>query len=183
MLKNLLSEHKPAILRRWFNLIVETYPSDASALYRREKDQFLNPVGYTIARQIEIIYDELFQGMNRERLSLSLDDIARIRAVQEFSPSQALVFVFLLKKAMREELDDEIRRDVALEELLEFESRIDELALLAFDAYVKCREKIYDIRANELRDRSKILLERMNLMYGTGWQNDLGEVPTSDNAT
>jgi hypothetical protein len=42
-----------------------------------------------------------------------------------------------------------------MEELSALETRIDRLALLAFDCYMKCREKIYEIRLGELRRRAK----------------------------
>jgi hypothetical protein len=37
-------------------------------------------------------------------------------------------------------------------ELLTLESRIDQLANASFDIFMKCREKLYEIRANELRN-------------------------------
>lgn len=181
MWQKLLLEHKDAILKRWLQLVVETYPADTAALLKREKDQFVNPVGHTISREIEALYDEILHEMNPDKLTLSLDNIARIRAVQDFSPSQAIAFVFLLKKAIREQLEGDIRRDLSFEEVWEFEYRIDKVALLAFDIYTKCREKIYEIKANELRDRSKILLERMNLMYGADGSARRWKAPASDN--
>ena len=60
----------------------------------------------------------------------------------------------LLKKAIREKLKEELQEARVVEELLEFESRIDEMALLAFDVYMQCREKIYQIRTREQRRRS-----------------------------
>jgi len=167
MLQELLSEKKTAILKRWFHMIVETYPADSADFLKREKNQFANPIGYTTSTEIESIYDELVNGMDRQRLCALLDKIIRIRAVQQFSPSQAVVFVMLLKKAVREELGNEISKSQAYDELLEFENRIDNLALFAFDIYMECREKISDIKANEIRNRSKKLLERMNI----AWEN------------
>ena len=162
-LEQLLSQKRAAILERWLGLILETYPADSSRFFQQEKDRFINPVGYTISREIEVLYDELLQGMNPDKLYASLDNIIRIRAVQDFSPSQAIAFVFLLKKAVRETLASELRDNQFFEELLKFESRIDELALLAVDIYTKCREKIYEIRVNEVkaeRDRIGQLLTR-----------------------
>lgn len=169
VLESLLSQNRAAILERWFQLIVATYPADTSRFLKQEKDRFVNPVGYTTSREIEVLYDELLRGMNSDKLSVSLDNIIRIRAVQDFYPSQAIAFIFLIKKAVREELASEIRENQLFEELLQFESRIDELALLALDIYMKCREKVYEIRINEVkaeRERAFELLEGTNLMYG-----------------
>jgi len=133
---------------------------------KKEKDRFVNPVGYTISQEIGALYDELLQGINSDKLAACLDNIIRIRAVQDFSPSQTVAFIFLLKKAIREELTSEIKENRVFEELLEFEARIDKLVLLAFDIYMKCREKVFEIRVNEAkaeRERVLKLLERTNL--------------------
>lgn len=166
VLEHLLSQKRAAILGRWFQLILETYPADTSRFLKKEKDRFINPVGYTISQEIEALYDELLQEMNSDKLAACLDNIIRIRAVQDFSPSQTVAFIFLLKKAIREELTSEIKENRVFEELLEFEARIDKLVLLAFDIYMKCREKVFEIRLNETkaeRERVLKLLERTNL--------------------
>jgi len=104
--------------------------------------------------------------MNSDKLAACLDNIIRIRAVQDFPPSQTIAFIFLLKKAIREELASEIAENRVLEELLKFESKIDKLVLFALDIYMKCREKVFEIRVNEAkaeRERVLKLLDRTNL--------------------
>jgi len=165
-LTDLLEKHRAAILQRWLQLIVDTYPADTARFLLREKDRFLNPVGYTIAQETAVLLDEIARGQNAERLGNSLDNMLRIRAVQEFPPSEAVVFVFLLKKAVRDELASEPQESRLLAEMLSLESRIDEAALRAFDIYMSRREKIYEIKANEVRRRSEKLMERLNRIYG-----------------
>ena len=153
-------------MERWFQLVLGTYPADTSRFLKQEKDRFTNPVGYAISQELEALYDELLQEMNSDKLAACLDNIIRIRAVQDFSPSQTIALIFLLKKAIREELASEITENRVFEELLKFESRIDKLVLLAFDIYMKCREKVFEIRVNEAkaeRERVLKLLERINL--------------------
>jgi hypothetical protein len=166
VLEHLLPQKRAAILERWFQLILETYPADTSRFLKQQKDRFINPVGYTISQEIEALYDELLQEMNSDKLAACLDNIIRIRAVQDFPPSQTIAFIFLLKKAIREELASEIAENRVLEELSKFESKIDKLVLLALDIYMKCREKVYEIRVNEAkaeRERVLKLLDRTNL--------------------
>jgi hypothetical protein len=168
-LEHSLSQKKAAIVGRWFHLIMETYPTDASKFLSREKDRFANPVGHTISQEIEVLYEELLQSTSFDKISASLDSIIRIRSVQDYSPSQAIVFVFLLKKAIREELANDIGRNLAYDDLLTFEARIDKMVLLALDIYVKCREKVYDIRLNEVKaegERALRLLETSKFAYG-----------------
>lgn len=171
VLEHLLSQKKAAILERWFGLMLDTYPDDSARFFKQEKDRFANPVGYTISQEIETIYEGLLRRESPDKLASSLDNIIRIRAVQDFSPSQAIAFVFLLKRAIREELGRKLQEIQVLKAVLEFESRIDELALLAVDIYMECREKTYEIRINEIkaeRERLFKLLERVNPGYGQG---------------
>ena len=96
-----------------------------------------------------------------------LDSIVRIRAVQDFSPSEAVSFIFQLKSAVRQELGSELvtQADIA-RDLAVFESAIDDLALFSFDIYMKCREKIYDLKANEARNMTFRLLQQARLIVG-----------------
>jgi hypothetical protein len=159
-----LTQKKALIVRRWLDLIFETYPADAHRFLRKQKDRFANPVGTTITKEIENLYDELIKGLEPHRVSALLDRIIRIRAVQDFSPSQALTFVFHLKKAIREELQNEILEDRLSKDLSAMESRIDDLALLAFDVYMNCREKLYEIKANEAKNQVSRLLKRAGMI-------------------
>nr|HID59584.1 hypothetical protein [Desulfobacterales bacterium] len=165
-IENILSQRRATILNKWIDLILETYPVEAAEFFKRKKDRFANPVGYTIFHEIEALYEELLRGATEsDKVSQLLDRIVKIRAVQDFSPSQAIGFVFLLKKVIRKELEDEILEEKIAEDLLEFESRLDELALLSFDIYMKCREKIYEIKTNEVKKQLFRLLERSGMVY------------------
>jgi hypothetical protein len=158
-----LLEKKSEILKQWFDLILETYPADTAHFLKRQKNRFDNPVGSTISEGIEGLFEELLQLIESDRVSLFLENIIRIRAIQDFTPSQALGFIFLLKKVIREELANEIREHQMFEELLTLESKIDDLANISFDIYVKYREKIYKMRAHELRNRTSRILKRTKM--------------------
>lgn len=145
-------------------MILETYPPDTSRFLKQEKNQFANPAGNTILLEIENIYEAILHGIDSEKLSLFLGRIIKIRAIQDFYPSQAIVFIFLLKKAIKNELEDDIRENRLFEDLLKFEEKIDKLAMIAFDIYMQCRENIYQIRVNEIKNRTFSLLERANLI-------------------
>jgi hypothetical protein len=163
-LKDLLSRNGPVILKRWFNLILETYPADAATLMRKDKDQFTNPVGSTFSREIEVLFKKLCEGTQNERCQASLDSILKIRSVQDFSPSKAVGFVFLLKRAIGETLKNEICKESVMDEWLKFQSSIDDLALQAFDAYMECREKICEIRINQARTEKEMAFRMMERM-------------------
>ena len=164
MLKDLVEKKRKEILKRWFDLIVETYPSDAATLMKKNRDPFTNPMGSTISREIEFLFSGLCEGCDPGKISGPLDSILKIRSVQDFSPSKAVEFVFLLKKAMGEILKGDIEKEGVMEEWQTFQSRIDGMALQAFDIYVDCREKIYEIRVKQTRAEKEIAFKMMERM-------------------
>lgn len=170
ILRDLLQKNKAAITERWLDKTLATYPSHASVFFKRKKDRFANPVGHALATGTEAVFDDLIQmlkspgSVTADQLCTHLDDIIKIRSVQEFSPSQAVSFVFLLKEAVREKLEEEYRDVDILAELARFESKIDQLALFAFDIFMKRREKLYALRVNEIKRTGFRLLKKANLI-------------------
>jgi len=169
-LTQILESERDAIVDRWFSLILSTYPSDAAQFFR-SKSSFTNPVGSTISQGIDDIFDGLLKGAEHACFRPFLDSIIRIRAVQDFTASGAVIFIFQLKSAIRDRCFDRLRREGLLPELMLLESRIDELAVMAFDIFMQCREKLYDLKANELRDRTLWLLKR------TGFLKEVEDMP------
>ena len=164
-LEKLLSKKRSSILKGWLDEILETYPAYSNRFLKNQKDQFANPVRHTFSEEINNLYNELIKDteLNVTSISPVLDNIIRIRAVQDFSASQAVSFIFLLKGVIRKGLGEEIREDELESELLSFESRIDDMALIAFDVYMSCREEIYKIRANQANNHVSGLLRRAGL--------------------
>ena len=166
-IEEILSQHKPALLKKWFHLVMQTYPEETATFLKNEKDPFANPVGSTILKGIENLFEGLIKEGDHKQISSFLDRIIHIRAVQDFTPDQALSFIFMLKKVIRDELKKELKEKELFDELLAFESKIDELALAAFNRYVECREKVYELRANEVKNRYSGLVRRLNRVYDT----------------
>ncbi|HUJ17681.1 MAG TPA: RsbRD N-terminal domain-containing protein [Nitrospirota bacterium] len=164
-LKNLLRAKKSTILKKWFDAVADTYPDNTSSFLKKQKAQFTNPVGYTLSEGLEGLFEALLKGVIPDAVATFLDSIIRIRAIQEFSPSEAVSFVFLLKKIVRQELGSETLAQQRLrDELAAFDSSVDDLALYAFDLYMKCREKIYELKANEARNMTFRLLQQAKLI-------------------
>ena len=163
-LNDLLLEKRSEILKKWFDLIIETYPEETANFLKSQKNQFNNPVGHAIFEGIEEIYKEVLGEPDPEKVAVYLDNIIRIRAIQEFSPSKALSFLFLLKKVIRAEVIQKTREYHIFEELSVIESRIDDLVNISFDIYMKCREKIYELKANEVKNWTYRLLQNTNMV-------------------
>ena len=160
-LATLLQENRETILGKWFELIIGTYPEATSGFLRKQKDRFQNPVGYAITQSIGPIYDQVASAMDTEQLLEALDGIVRIRSVQDFTPTETIGFVFQLKAVIRAEIGDRLRDLERWNELAELESRIDRVALLAFEKYTECRENLHQVRNREVESRAARLLGRV----------------------
>ncbi|MEA3231182.1 MAG: RsbRD N-terminal domain-containing protein, partial [Thermodesulfobacteriota bacterium] len=105
---------------------------------------------------MKTVVAELFGGMDHEIIRKDLDPAIRIRAVQQFSPSEAVGFVFFLKTIVRDLLHKKypqlLTDPETLPAVLDLESKIDEIGLIAVDIYVGCREKIFDLKAKVERN-------------------------------
>jgi RsbRD-like negative regulator of sigma factor len=160
LLGEALAARKGAIIRAWLAHTLLTYPEHTTRFLAHEPDPFRNPVGHTLKGALSALFDALLGDMTAETIMPLLDEIVRIRAVQDFTAAQAVAFVFLLKKVLREEIKDIIAGSPGANNLEFLEDRIDEMALLAFDLFMRCRERIYEVRVNETR-RRLYLLKRM----------------------
>jgi len=163
-LEKILEKNKAAIAKKWFNLAAQTYAIDTAEFLKSQTDPFANPVGNTLLTGLDGILDQLIHTMDPQTLNSNLDSIIRIRAIQSFTPSQATAFILSLKKVLREYLAKELQDSRLAAEFIEFESRIDQICLMAFDIYMQCREKVYQISANETRNRTFRAFERAGLM-------------------
>jgi hypothetical protein len=168
MLADLIAKNENLILKKWFDSVVETYPVETKRFLLGKGDRFANPVAASISEGMTGIVQGLVAGedLNSSDFPEFLDRIIRIRAVQDFSASEALGFIFILKRVVRDILGKEIREQALAEELVSLESNIDRLTLLAFDKYTECREKIFEIRIREIKDSTCRTWERICRKYG-----------------
>lgn len=162
MLGELLQERKDIIVRRWLEEALATYPPDGAAAFAREKDPFSNPVGHHLREATEGIVSALIAGEDADAASGHLVDIIRIRAVQQFTASQAVGFVFWLKRSIRQALEEVAGDPAVAAALLQLDARIDEIGLRAFDRYSQCREQLLELRINEVKRSVAWSVERLN---------------------
>jgi hypothetical protein len=160
MLEDWIGRHRAEIQRRWFEHITETYPEETSRFLKSQADQFANPVGARLRHATTSIVDGLGDGRPAAELVGALDEILRVRALQEFSPSAAVGFILQLKRVVR----DFGSRSDAIDEasLAAFDLRVDELVLAAFDVYEACRDQMYKAQISQIRNRSLKAMERLN---------------------
>lgn len=154
------------VAERWIALVARTYPEKRSQdFFLNEKDPFGNPVGHIIRTSLPEVLSLLVEGGSEEKLAGQLDPLIRLRAVQEFTAREAVLFVFQLKDLVREALKKEAKniRDYEEAQYL-FDKKVDELALLAFHIYMGCREQIWSFKSRHVMERTVNLLEKANLI-------------------
>jgi hypothetical protein len=150
-LKKLLADKKAVIVKKWFHALADTYHPETSRLLKGKASRFANPVGSAFATELERLYDCFLAEDEPEAVHTCLDRIIRIRAIQDFFPSQAVAFLFQLKTLIREELGGVVEREQLYQDLSQVESELDRMALAAFDIYMARREKVHELREKELR--------------------------------
>jgi hypothetical protein len=134
---------REAILDSWFESVLEEYGRETAPFLAREQDTFRNPVGQTLKKSLEVLLQELTEDMDSSRLGPAMAAVVRLRAIQGLAASEALGFVFRLRTIVPEHLPE-------MEEDL-LSRRVDQLAMLAFEEYARCREQLAEIRLNEGR--------------------------------
>ncbi len=130
------------IAARWSELLLRQYAGQSASFFSNTSDPFRNPVGQRFRESIDLLTGELLGDMDRDRVTKALGAIVEIRAVEAATPREALSFIFDLRAIAGESVDP---------------SRIDELALIGFDLYVKCRERIYAAQVNEAKRRFYVM--------------------------
>ncbi len=158
---NVLQKKRKTILDRWREGVIAGYGPDTARFLKGGDDAFANPVGAVIERTLEPIVDWLIGAAGEDAMQRALEELMRVRSVQASSASQAVVFIFALRTAIEEALAEDA--ETALPAAAR--SRIDELALRAFDCYVDCRERINAIKMREVqaeKERIERVIKAMN---------------------
>lgn len=160
-LANQMAPHKAAIVKNWNQRVLASYPKETARFLDSQADPFLNPVGQHTITSLQTLIDLLEDEPRPEAFHQALDPIIRIRAIQDFKPSAAVGFVLELKHLLRQ-----IKPAMALntDQWQCLDQRIDAMALAAFDVFVACREKIYELKANDIRERTFKAFARAGLV-------------------
>lgn len=137
------------------------YPTETAQFLNSQSDPFQNPVGQRTFQSLQVLVDLLSDDPDPEAVRKALDPIIRIRAIQDFSPSKAVGFVFELKEVIHQ-----ARPEINLtdDQWHRLDRRIDDMAMAAFDVFMECREKIFDLKAGEIRERTYKAFARAGLV-------------------
>jgi hypothetical protein len=115
--------------------------------------RFRNPAAHRLGETMAVLVEQLLGPMDPAVVMPALVRLGQVRAVHDARPSRALAIVFRVRAI----LEDERRHGDDDGAIARAEARVDELALLAFDAYVDARERLHRAQVNELCRRAAIL--------------------------
>ena len=155
-LKQELKKNRVQFIKQWFQATIDTYPAQTAQILGKDSNRFDNPIGSVTHETIESVFKLLIENVTLDELEHELDPVIRIRAVQSFSASQAVSFVFALKDIGEKILDKSLLR--------EFDKLVDKIALAAFDKFMKCKEEIFHLKATESKRRVHRAFERAGLV-------------------
>ncbi len=164
-LKSLLERKKGSIVEKWRKVIHSSYPPETAQFLKSQKDRFHNPIGSSIEESIWPLFDEIIGDSDPVKTKKLLDTLVRIRAVQDFTPASAVRIIFALKEIIRGEILNEVESEGLYKAYLDFESEIDRFGLLSFDVFMECREKVWEIKRNDLLKRPGLLSAGMCPSY------------------
>lgn len=148
----LATSRRAQAIQDWTEAVFATYPFETTGFIRTQSDRFANPVGFATRAAAEVLYDAIIgMDVDMDKVHSVLQEFIRVRAVQEFRPDQAVGVLFLFRPVLRKWLLVDMMAAGHLDDYLEMESRVDSLALVAFNHYMVEREKVYAERVAEQR--------------------------------
>jgi RsbT co-antagonist protein rsbRD N-terminal domain len=149
--------HKEKIVGKWVEYTLATYSS--SGFFLREHDRFANPIGGNVREALAKLFTLLVRNAEVKEMMAPLEQLISIRAVQDFSPSQAVAPLNAIKHITREVLAADKERKHLVQDLYDFEFAVDLVMLTAFDLYMTFRERLYKVRIDEIKSGSHLLTD------------------------
>lgn len=152
-----LANKKKEILSLWIERTLDSYSSPG--FFKSSKDPFANPVGSNISAGLTALFELLVANADLPAYTTHLDRVVRIRAVQDFTPAQAMAPFLELKWVVKQVFSGDKGTQPLLKTLDALDCEIDRIALTAFNIYSECREQLYRNRIHELKSGRAILTD------------------------
>ena len=159
-IRSFVQTHREALLKQWLNQSLEMYPEQSRALMQQNLDTFSNPIPGVLAQGLDLLLGDLCgeEGACPEK---ALTELGRLLGVQEMPPSECLGFLFALKPLLTKMASRKgWKEGFKTEELIEFGLWIEQRTLGLFDQYMEHRERIYQLKGDEVKQRNYMLLRR-----------------------
>lgn len=159
-LSQLIKDNKTVVVAKWLDHLLSSFPPETQKIWKSNRDRFTNPVCHVFEASMGALLDGLMAWQDAEALVKPLNEIVKIRAVQDVAPSKSLAFVPGLKKILRGMFGGQAEAgDFGV-----FDMRLDNLALMAFDIYTKNREQIFCMRVEEFKNAHHMAFRKAGII-------------------
>lgn len=158
---------KATLLQKWVDMLYCAYPLGSSGFVRTSKDNFTNPIGFVTQTSLNILYDAIIgDDVDPAKVSAALTELVQLRAIQNMTPSKAVGPLTQLKSLLKQEVlsvcmkenKDSKMLEKLFDEYFIVDTRIDTLFLMALDLYSGNREKVFNLRVEEIhRSQSQVV--------------------------
>lgn len=152
-----LERHREAVTVRWRRLMAGSRSASSGDFIAGRINEFTNPAGAIINRAAAAMFDGLSTA-NSPCIE-AIDELMRLRAVQDLPAEEALHFLSLLEDECLKTLRAQGCEELSQEERAHITAKINEMTHQARGRYARCREKIDDLRSRErerMRPRSRV---------------------------
>ena len=156
----LIAKNQEKILEKWLSLRLSFFSKQKQSLIMTQKDQFQNPIRHQLQEGLKDILENLEK--KGEKFKEALEQICRILAIQDFPPSTAMSLFYELKEIVRE-FSKKAGVGFNAKDWVEFNSDIESMTLEAFDCYSAHREKIYQLKVDESKNKAFMLLKKAGI--------------------
>ena len=159
-LNTLLAQNQQQILEKWLNLRLAIFSKQKQSLIMTQMDQFQNPIRHQLHEGLKVILENFDK--KGEKFIEALEQICRILAIQDFPPSKAMALCYELKGIVRK-LAKKTGVGFNAKDWVEFNSTIESMTLETFDCYSAQREKIYQLKVDESKNKAFMLLKKAGI--------------------
>ena len=159
-LNTLLAQNQQQILEKWLNLRLAIFSKQKQSLIMTQMDQFQNPIRHQLHEGLKVILENFDK--KGEKFKEALEQICRILAIQDFPPSKAMALFYELKGIVRK-LAKKTGVGFKAKDWVEFNSTIESMTLETFDCYSAQREKIYQLKVDESKNKAFMLLKKAGI--------------------
>jgi hypothetical protein len=156
---------KERLLNEWYkNMVLSLYNNDETNYIMNEKDSFINPSGYILKNALVDIFVYLFEGIELDKITESLEKFAKLLALNGSDTEKNLNILFLLKNKIEEFVKTQRIFENCQDEFFYITSKFDRLVHKLFVLYASARDKIYEIKINEVKRLTYSLLRANKLI-------------------
>ena len=159
-LNTLLAQNQEVILEKWLNLRLAIFSKQKQSLIMTQMDQFQNPIRHQLHEGLKVILENFDK--KGEKFIEALEQICRILAIQDFPPSKATALFYELKGIVRK-LAKKTGVGFNAKDWVEFNSTIESMTLETVDCYCAQREKIYQLKVDESKNKAFMLLKKAGI--------------------